>query len=86
MGRSRARSAGAVDVASVIDGDDRHDPRGLVGPGLVDLIDDAEVTSSSAVFAFEVEPERSADPLRVLGQTAVYELDAGGGDLLGETI
>lgn len=52
---------------------------------VVDLVDDSEVTSASAVFAFQVEPKGSPDPIWVLGQPAVHELDAGGCDLLGQT-
>jgi hypothetical protein len=65
----------------MIDREDRHDVRGLV-----DLVDNAKVASASAVLAFEVESEGSADTSRVLRQTAVHELDAGGRDLLGQAI
>jgi len=74
---SSAPSAGPIDVASVIDGEHRHDVKAIV-----DLIDDPEVTSPSAVLALQIEPERSADASGVLGQTAVHELDAGRRDLV----
>jgi hypothetical protein len=38
------------------------------------------------VLALQVEPKRSSDPMRVLGETAVHELNACGCDLLGQTI
>jgi len=61
----------------VIDGDDRQEAL-LV----VDLVDHAEVTSSSAVFAFEVKPKWSSNAMGIAGQTSVHELDAGCRDLL----
>ena len=77
----RAELAGAVDVASVVDRDDGHEV-----PVFVDLVDDAEVAAPSAVLAFEVEPECSPDSVRVLSESAVHELDAGGRDLLRESV
>jgi len=43
---------------------------------IVDLVDHAEVTSSSAVLAFEVKPKWSSNAMGIVGQTAVRELDA----------
>lgn len=68
---------GSVHVASVIDGDDRQEALPVV-----DLVDHAEVTSSSAVLAFEVKSKWSSNAMGIVGQTAVRELDAGCRDLL----
>src|SRR2546423_14069007 len=58
------------------DGDDGHYP--LL---LVDLIDHSEVASSCAALADELETQLAANPLGILRQRAVNELDAGGGGL-----
>lgn len=65
----------------MVDRQDRHEVAVLV-----DLVDDSKVASSSTVLALQVEPERSPDPMRVLGETAVHELDARGCYLLRQTI
>lgn len=75
------RSAGPVDIASMVDSQNPHDVELIV-----DLVDDSKVAPPSAVLAFQVEAEGSPDPMWVLGQPAVHELDAGGCDLLGQTI
>lgn len=49
---------------------------------VVDLADDAEVTATGAVLAFELEPKRVPDTVWVLGEPAVHELDNCGCDLL----
>lgn len=65
----------------MIDCQDRHEAEAVVG-----LVDDSKVTSASAVFAFQVEPKGSPHTMWAFGQPAVHELDAGGCDLLGQTI
>jgi hypothetical protein len=65
----------------MIDSQDPHEMK-LIG----DLVDDSKVASPSAVLSFQVEPEGSPDPMWVLRQTPIHELDAGGRDLLGQTI
>lgn len=63
---------------------DRQDPHEV--KVILDLVHDSKITSPCAVFAFQLEAKGSSDPTWVLGQAAVHELDAGGCDLLGQTI
>ena len=70
-----------VDIASMCDGDDR-DALGRT----VDLVDHAEVTSTSAVQTAHFEPKGFANSARVLGKSAIDELDAGSRGLLWKSI
>lgn len=79
MPASEARELrAAVDVRSMSDRFDVCPPAGLV-----DAVHDPEVSAAGAVQANELESERPADPVWVLGQGAVDELDGGAGNLLG---
>jgi hypothetical protein len=49
---------------------------------VVDAVHDSVVTPVRAVPPLELEPKRSADPVRVGGQHAVDELDRSSRDLL----
>jgi len=63
------------------DGDDRDALRGTV-----DLADHTKVTSTRAVQAAHVEPKGFANSARVLGESAVDELDTGSRSLLRKSI
>ena len=63
------------------DGDDHDALRRTV-----DLVDHAEVTSTSAVQTAHFEPKGFANSVRVLGKSAIDELDAGSRGLLWKSI
>ena len=63
------------------DGDDRDALRRTV-----DLVDHAEVTSTSAVQTAHLEPKGFANSERILGKSAVDEPDAGSRGLLWKSI
>jgi len=65
----------------MIDREDRHEVKVIV-----DFVDDPKVAPPSAVLAFQLEPKGAPDPMRVLDQPAIHELDTGGCDLVGETV
>ena len=75
--RRLSQSGNAVDVGSVVDGDDGYD----VG----DPVDDPEVTTACVVKPFQVEPKRLPDALWVARQAPVDGLDSGNGHLLRES-
>ena len=63
------------------DGDDRDALRRTV-----DLVDHAEVTPTSAVQTAHFEAKGFANSVRVLGKSAIDELDAGSRGLLWKSI
>ena len=52
---------------------------------LIDAVHDPVIPSVGTVSTLELEPERSPDPVGVLGQGAVDELDRNGCHLLRQT-
>ena len=70
-----------LDIASMCDGDNRDALRRTV-----DLVDHAEVTSTSAVQTAHFEPKGFANSVRVLGKSAIDELDARSRGLLWKSI
>jgi hypothetical protein len=67
-------SVGSVYVGSVFDRDDRD--------LFVDAVDDPEVAAAGAVQAFQSEPQRLAQPVWIVRERPVAELDDRGGHLL----
>ena len=70
----------AVDLAAMIDREDRHDICSLI-----DLVDDPVVTAVRAVLPLELEPELMTNSSRIFGEVAVRELHHGRRHLLGHT-
>jgi len=52
---------------------------------IVDAVDDPVIPSVGAAQTLQVEPERSTDPVWVVGESAVDELDCGGCHLVRQT-
>ena len=70
-----------ADVPAVLNPVDDGEP--LV---LVDLVDDAVVTTAGDSEPFEAAHERLAEPLRVLGERACDGLGDGGEEFLGKPV
>lgn len=70
-----------VDVAAMVDVEDRH--RHCF---LVDLVDDAVLTATRCECAGELLSERLAHPSRLVEQVAGDEVHDGGGDGFGKTL
>src|SRR5205085_11960776 len=78
---SGSGSSGAIDVGSMVDGQDDNAPI-LV----VDGVEDAVVAPVGAMGSFELEAEGSPDPVRIVGHGAVDELNRGSGHLFGKAL
>src|SRR5690606_16246893 len=76
-----ARSMTAVDITSMLDGDDLDDQSVVF-----DSVEHAIVSSPRRVQRCERFTQRLAHPLRILGKSPNDELESGGGDCFGKSV
>ena len=69
----------SVDLAAVVDREDRHDPCWVV-----DLVDNAVITAVRTALVLELEAQLMANAPEIVGKSAVHELHHCGCDLLGK--
>lgn len=74
-----AQSSTAIHISAMFDRQDENHAVLFVDP-----VDDSEIAPGCGVASFKFEPKRMANPMRIIGERSIDELDRSSGGLLGD--